>query len=123
MVIEEIVVQYLLTVLAAPVYGERPEETPETYFLVEKVGGRIEDHLSFATLAVRSVAKASPATSLVDAAHMNEVLKDAMLGTDENGGLLTLPQISAVRLNSDYNNTDPETGEYEYQAVFDITHY
>ena len=30
--------------------------------------------------------------------------------------------VSACDCNSDYNYTDPETRDYRYQAVFDITY-
>ena len=34
-----------------------------------------------------------------------------------------LSSVAAIRLNSEYNWTDPDTMKYRYQAVFDITHY
>ena len=109
MMIEEIVVGYL-TSKGYTVYGEEPEKPPQTYAVIGKVGSDEENHISRALITVRSYA-----STLLDAAKLN---KQIMLY-----GLPELPQIVGVRLNSDYNNTDPETKRYRYQAVLDITYY
>lgn len=112
MMIEEIVVGYL-TSKGYTVYGEEPEKPPQTYAVIGKVGSDEENYISRALITVRSYAP-----TLLDAAKLNKQIKHDMLY-----GLLELPQIVGVRLNSDYNNTDPETKRYRYQAVFDITYY
>lgn len=48
---------------------------------------------------------------------MNESIIELMLEA------VSLVDISRVSLNSNYNYTDPNTKQYRYQAVFDITHY
>ena len=37
--------------------------------------------------------------------------------------LADLDEVSACRLNSDYNFTDTTTKHYRYQAVFDLVFY
>lgn len=110
--IEKIVRNYLSSKLSVPVYMEIPEAVPASFVLVEKTGSSVENHIYSATIAIKSVA-----SSLYNAALLNEVVKSYMefLVTDEN--------VTRVELNSDYNYTDTETKRYQYQAVFDITHY
>ncbi|MBM6914412.1 hypothetical protein H6B33_03215 [Gemmiger formicilis] len=56
-------------------------------------------------------------TSLLEAARLNEQVKQAMESLDERD------EIAAVKLNTDYPYPDTRTKRYRYQAVFDITHY
>ena len=51
------------------------------------------------------------------AAELNEQVKAAM------EDLADLDEVSACRLNSDYNFTDTTTKHYRYQAVFDLVFY
>lgn len=110
--IEKIVLDYLHTTLALPVYMEVPENPPDTFVLVEKTGSSRENRINRATLAVQSWAD-----SLLEACQLNEQVKLAM------DDFLGLDEISACRLNSDYNFTDPTTKHYRYQAVFDLVFY
>lgn len=113
MIIEEILLRYLNTVLAAPVYMEVPEHPPDSYVVLEKTGGDRENHLARATIAAQSYAP-----SLYEAALLNTAVKAAFFSAGEE-----LNELSAVDLNGDYNYTDPETKRYRYQAVFEIYHY
>lgn len=101
--------------LGATVYMEIPKdiEIPSNYYLVEKTGGSMNNHISTSTVAIQSYAE-----SLLDAVEMNEAIKNVMLY-----GLIDDTDIVSVSLNSDYNFTDTETKQYRYQAVFDIVHY
>ena len=110
--IEKIVLDYLHTTLAMPVYMEVPENPPDTFVLVEKTGSSRANRINRATLAVQSWAD-----SLLEACRLHEQVKLAM---DDFPGL---DEISACRLNSDYNFTDPTTKHYRYQAVFDLVFY
>ena len=112
MTIEEIVVGYL-TEQGYTAYGEEPESPPKTYAVIGRVGGGMENHISRALITVRSYAP-----TLLQAAKLNKQIKFEMVY-----GLPELPQIAGIRLNSDYNNTDPETRRYRYQAVYEITYY
>lgn len=113
--IEKIIYDYLsgLDDLSAPVYTEVPEDMPSTFYLVEKTGGTLTNHISKSTIAIQSYAE-----SLYEAIQMNAVIKEVMIY-----GLINSNEVANVSLNSDYNFTDTETKQYRYQAVFEITHY
>ena len=100
-------------VLDVPCYAERPEEEPNNlYLVVEKTGSDNENHLQDATVAISSYGK-----TLYEAAALNEEVKRAMLK------ITRLSDVSAVRLNSDYNFTSTAAKCYRYQAVFVLTYY
>ena len=85
---------------------------PDSFIVLEKTGSGEENLIFSATIAVQSYAE-----SLLSAATLNEQVKDVLLyGT-------TPPEITRIKLNSDYNYTDPDLDRYRYQAVYDITHY
>lgn len=112
MMIEKIVLDYLGEEI--PSYMEIPAELPAVPFLViEKIGSGRANRIDNATIAVQSYGG-----TLEEAAETNSTVKRLMLD-----GLVTLPEIGRVSLNSDYNFTDTATKRYRYQAVFDITYY
>ena len=108
--IETIILEYLSPLVGAPVYMEVPPDPPAAYVIVEKVGGRKDEHIDRATVALQSCST----ESLYRAACLNEAAKRAMEAITE------LPDVSRCRLNSDYNFTDKKTKTYRYQAVFDL---
>lgn len=110
--IELVILKHLSESLLCPVYLERPEDAKAPYVLFEKTGGGKKNHLLTSTFAFQSYS-----TSLYESANLNEETKRAV------ESLINLQEISSVRLNSDYNFTDPETREYRYQAVYNINHY
>lgn len=110
--IEAVILNHLKTQLTDPVYMEKPEPAPARYVLFEKTGSGRSRRLLSSTFAFQSYAE-----SLYEAAALNERVKGAV------DSLITLDEIGAVRLNSDYNFTDTTTKKYRYQAVFDINHY
>lgn len=110
--IEIVIRKYLASQLDVPVYLERPDNPPESFVLFEKTGSGKSNHILSATFAFQSYAK-----SMLDAAKLNEKVKDAV------EGLLSQNDVYRVQLNSDYNYTDTTTKQYRYQAVFDIGHY
>ena len=107
--IEKIVFDYLAANLAYPVYMERPEDPEATCVVIEKTGSARENHVESAVFAVQSYAP-----SLYEAACLNETVKSVM------DDLITVPEVSAVRLNSDYNFTDTTKKAYRYQAIYNI---
>lgn len=112
--IEKIIYDYLSSSnLGAPVYTEIPKNPPSAFFVIEKTGGAITNHIESSTVAIQSYA-----ASLYEASVANELVKDAMLY-----GLIDEPEVASVELNSDYNFTDVETRRYRYQSVFSIVHY
>ena len=78
---------------------------------IERTGGRGR-FLSETTIAIQSYEE-----SMYKAAKLNDDVVKAMYG------LITVPEVTKVTLNSNYNFTDTRTKEYRYQAVFDINHY
>lgn len=109
--IEKIMLDYLSESLAVPVYMEEPTEDQTSYVMIEKTGSTETNHIPTATLAFQSYG-----ASLYDAAVLNDAVKSVVKHSTQ------LDQISSVRLNSDYNFTDPETKRYRYQALFVITY-
>lgn len=112
--IEAVLIDYLMDKTAAEknVFAEVPETQPAMYILIEKTGSSTENRITTSTIAIRSVAP-----SLLEAAALNEGVKEVM---DRS---LELDDIAACKLNSDYNFTDSTSKQYRYQAVFQITHY
>ena len=111
--IEEIIISYLSGNATVPVYAEVPEEMPDQFIVIEKTGGSFSNRIKYTTIAVQSYAG-----RMIDAAHINEQVKDLFLD-----GLIARDEIGKVSLNSDYNFTDTSTMRYRYQAVFDIVYY
>lgn len=109
--IETVLINYLNDELAPPVYMERPERPPREYVIIQKTGSSKRNQICTATIAFQSYSE-----SLFEAALLNEDVKAAI----ENA--VTLPEISAAKLNSDYNFTNTAMKQYRYQAVFDITY-
>ena len=113
--IEATIIGYLINETSAgqAVFAEKPPSPPSKYIIIEKTGGRENNQIPNATIAIKSVSK----TSLLDAISLNDEVKTKMKE------IVELDSIGSCRLNSDYNFTDQTTKEYRYQAVFDITHY
>ena len=99
--------------LSAPVWMEKPKNPPSEYYIVEKTGGALEDHIYHSTIVVQSYAK-----SKYEAAEANDKVIELMVY-----GLVNEPDITKVELNSNYDYTDVQSKGYRYQSVFDITHY
>lgn len=111
--IEAALIEYLNNKLDVNVYMEYPEIAPAQFVLIEKTGSGITNKLMRATVALQSYAK-----SLLEAAELNEQVKEAMDAMPWNHD-----GISRSKLNSDYNFTDTATRTYRYQAVYDLTYY
>lgn len=109
--IEAIVISHLASELKTDnVFAERPADPPAQYYVIEKTSAGEKNHVSRATVAVQSISSGS----MLEAAQMSKDAEKAMKR------LISVANVSAVRLNSAYNFTNPETKEYRYQAVFDI---
>lgn len=110
--IELIVKNYLSTKLEIPIVFEHQQILPKKFILIQKTSGSRENFLNSSTVAIQSYAE-----SMFEAAKLNEKIKNLMYD------LITISEVSKVKLNSDYNFTDTETKRYRYQAIFDIYHY
>lgn len=111
--IELIVKEHLSAALDVPVVLEVPRDPPASYVVIEKLGGRQDNHIDRAGMAVQSCST----SSLYEAAVLNESVKAAMEDLASN------PSVSRCRLNSDYNFTDKKTKTYRYQAVYDLVFF
>jgi hypothetical protein len=109
--IEIVLLNYLKEVLSVDVFMEIPPDTPETYVRIEKTGSSEEEYIETATFALQSYAD-----SMYEAALLNREVIDKMRK------IITLDEVFKVKLNSDYNFTDPSTKKYRYQCIFDITY-
>lgn len=112
MLIEQIVCDHLISQGIAAYTEKPPGGLAPPYVVIERTGGGETEHLRRATMAVQSCG-----ATLFSAAGLNEVVKDAM------AILPARPEVAACRMSGDYNFTDPETGRYRYQAIYDITYY
>lgn len=110
--IEATIREYLERELSIPTYLEIPDNEPEKYITVEKIGGGKTNHIKNATFAIQS-----RACSMYEAAELNEKVKGAM------DDIIKLDSISRSALNSDYNFTDTTKKRYRYQAVYDLVFY
>lgn len=110
--IETIIKDYLNNNLEANTYMEIPAEKPVRFYIMERTAGGETNHIREGSFAVQSYAP-----TLYEASLMN----NAMINVFK--GLIELPEISRVVLNSDYNFTDPTTQQYRYQANFVVTYY
>ncbi len=109
--IEKIILDYLNEHMDVPCFMERPPKIPKSFILLERTSGSIDNYVNYCTLAIQSYSE-----SLFKCAQLNEQVKENMLNA------ITLDDVFSVKLNSDYNFTDPSTKEYRYQAVFDLVY-
>ena len=110
--IEQTVLDYLNENSSVPWYWETPTDPPLRYGLIQKTGSSRSDWLCRATIALQSYAE-----SMYEAAKLNDETKRLM------DNIITLDEITASRLNSDYYYTDLTRKKYRYQAVYDLVHY
>lgn len=109
--IEIVLLNYLKEVLSVDVFMEISPNPPDTYVRIEKTGSGEEEHINMATFALQSYAD-----SMYEAALLNREVIEKMKN------MITLDEIFKVKLNSDYNFTDPSAKKYRYQCIFDITY-
>ncbi len=109
MLAEKLVLDHLSKSLDVPVYMEHQAEDPQSFVIVERVGGSVSDHIHRVSFAIQSYG-----TSLLTACELNEKVKQAM---DQ---LIESDSVVSVTLDSDYNHTDTSTKRYRYQAVYDL---
>ena len=96
-----------------PIYFEVPKVMPEQFYVLEKTGSNLDEHLWHSTFAVKSYS-----SSLYGAASLSEDVRDTILEE-----FVLEDSVAKVSLNSEYNFTDTSEKKYRYQAVFDIIHY
>lgn len=114
MLIESLIEYFNNSDLDAPVFTEVPKrDIPQEYYVLELIGDPAKDHISTATIVIRSYAQ-----SMKRAADLAYEI-DMIL----RYGAITMDIISGIVRNTIGNNTDQTTKEYRYQGVYVITHY
>ena len=113
--IEEKIIDYLEEAFDndLPVYAERPATPPTSYLVVDKTGAELVNFINQATIIVQSVAP-----TMYDASELNDDVKAIMMTLAENES-----DITAISLETDYDNTDTALKDYRYEAVFNISYY
>jgi hypothetical protein len=109
MIIEAKIRNYLKSLLSVPVYLERPEKPPDSFVIIERVGGYESNFVSHGTFAVKSIGK-----TMYEAASLDYDVVAAMRD------IVSLDNISGCTLNADTNFTDTTTKEYRYQSTYII---
>lgn len=110
--IEKNIIDFLSARVSDEVMLMRTQVAPERFYLIEKTGSSVENHVYASTIAIQSYAP-----TLQEAATMSDLLIRLMLNS-----LPELPNIYGVSLNAEYNYTDTATKTTRYQAVFDVYH-
>ena len=111
MIIEKKIYDYLKKKLPVHVGMERPQNPPESYVIIERVGGYESNFVSQATIAIKSIAP-----TLFRAASLDHDVVTAMRD------FATVDNVSSCTLNADTNFTDTTTKEYRYQSTYIITY-
>ena len=111
MIIEKKIYDYLKNKLSVHVGMERPQNPPESYVIIERVGGNDKNFIPKATIAIKSIAP-----TLFRAASLDHEVVTAMRDFAE------VTNVSSCTLNADTNFTDTTTKEYRYQSTYIITY-
>ena len=111
MIIEKKIYDYLKRKLSVYVGMERPQNPPESYVIIERVGGNESNYISQATIAIKSIAP-----TLFRAASLDHDVVTAMRD------FAAVTNVSSCTLNADTNFTDTTTKEYRYQSTYIIAY-
>ena len=104
-------IEHLSSQLNVFVGMEAPSETTG-YVLIDQTGSSTSNHITTTTVAIQSYG-----STLYNALKLNDDVKAAMVAFLED------PDVSSIRLETDYNFTNTATKQYRWQAVYQITHY
>lgn len=112
MTIEAFIIKHLNEELGGVnAHGLVPPDKPDTFVVLERTGGSIENFLHHSMFVTDCYAK-----TLEQACILSEQVIAAMQRLPLKG------RVTNVSVNSAYNDTDTETHEYRYGVLFDITH-
>lgn len=110
--IEVAVRDYLEQMLSVPVFMEFPEDPPDRFVILKKGDTTRDNWLETAVFIPESYE-----TSMIGAAKLNQLVKDAM------DSLTDLDNVFAADLAADYPAFDEKNKRYRYQAVYNVTYY
>lgn len=113
MIIESIIINHLKDGLdGVEVHSLVPSNRPQTFVVVERTGGSIENLIKQGMFVADCYAP-----TMEKAAELCEQVIEQMM---------TLPvhnEVASVRLNAHYNDTDTALHEFKYAALFEVTYY
>lgn len=110
--IEILIKEFLQSKTDVPVLLERAPRRTDGYILLEKIGSGEENQLFFSSFAIQS-----HGATLYEAAKRNAETKKWLREFEGHA------KIAKVKIENDYNFTDPDMGLYRYQLIVDIYHY
>lgn len=110
--IEKIAVKYLNSKLSSPAYAGEPDRKEGNYVTIEKTGTQRYLYAERSTLSV-----VSWADSILEAAKLNEEVKEQMLLLPESE-----ETVAECELSSDAFFSDTVLKKYGYQAFYEIDH-
>lgn len=111
MILEKKIIEYLSPLLSVPVVAETPEDVPDSYVSIERVGRAVRNRVTTDSIAFKS-----HGNTMLDAAELDEEVQGCM------EGFISLDEISSVTLQSNYNATDTSNLKYRYQCIYDIVY-
>ena len=111
MILEKKIIEYLSPLLSVPVVAETPEDVPDSYVSIERVGRAVRNRVTTDSIAFKS-----HGNTMLDAAELDEEVQECM------EGFISLDEISSVTLQSNYNATDTSNLKYRYQCIYDIVY-
>ena len=113
MIIESLIINHLNTgLVGVEAHSLIPNHRPDSFVVVERTGGNIENHIKYGMFVTDCYGKTP-----LDAAELCETVISLMESLVEHD------EVSSVRLNSHYNDTDTALHEFKYGALFEITYY
>ncbi|MCL2492508.1 MAG: hypothetical protein FWF33_00490 [Clostridiales bacterium] len=112
--IEAEIINYLESRVDVPVYADVPEERPESFVTVERVGGSISNHV----IDTANIAVQSWADTRYNASELADRVDTAILSMPAAIGGVT-----RIRRDTVYNFPDPDHISGRYQGEYDVTFY
>ena len=110
--VENIVRNYLVPVLDAPVYTEEPTEKPIERVVITRTNLYERNFIQYATVMIWCYSE-----SLYKASVLDEKVRQAMKG------ITSLDNVSKCQLNNSYNDTNTSKNEHRYRAEFDLVFF
>lgn len=111
MIIEKKIIEYLNPLLSVEVVAETPENAPDSYVRIERIGRVVRNHVTTDSIAFQSYG-----TTMLEAAELDEAVQRHI------EGMISLDEISNVSLQSNYNASDTSNLKYRYQCIYDIVY-
>jgi len=110
--IEVMIIDYLMSKhirgIDENVYAEVPLNPPDQYLVIQRIASTKENGIYSATITINAISQKSLLTAMQICHEVVDVMENMAAETD----------IYASRFDAAYNNTNPTTKEYRYQASF-----